>query len=261
MYAIIGTLLKNSDFLLEICGDDYLESTEYQLFIRCLSDQTVVEDGKRRLRTKEDVTMNSSTFQNPSNLDATYRNKADKFHRGYAANLEEIVGKNGYVVTDYQYDKSEEEIILITDGGYDGQDNIALAKEKNVKIVTIALIGKEASDALDDFVFNEDGTKLLTCAAGHEPISQTYTKSTRQCRVSFDRNHCANCPYQEQCRPKINKKVATFITSKNASKRAKSQRYMQSDEFSNYAKRRNGVETAPTNLSSNFHINHLPRNM
>lgn len=36
-------------------------------------------------------------------------------------------------------EKSEEEIILITDGGYDGQDNIALAKEKNVKLVTTAL--------------------------------------------------------------------------------------------------------------------------
>ena len=144
-------------------------------------------------------------------------------------------------------------------GGYDGQDNIALAKEKNVKLVTTALIGKEAPDALADFVFNEEGTKLLICAAGHEPISQSYTKSTRQCRVSFDKNHCVNCPYQDQCRPKIYKKVATFTTSKNASNRAKSQRYMQSDEFSNYAKLRNGVETVPANLRNNFHINHLPR--
>ena len=40
-------------------------------------------------------------------------------------------------------EKSEEEIILVTDGGYDGQDNIALAKEKNVRLVTTALIGKK----------------------------------------------------------------------------------------------------------------------
>ena len=68
----------------------------------------------------------------------------------------------------------------ITDGGYDGQDNVALAKEKNVKLVTTALIGKEAPDVLADFEFNEDGTRLLKCAAGHEPVSQTYTKTTRQ---------------------------------------------------------------------------------
>ena len=52
-------LLKDSDTLLKICGNDYLENTEYQLFIRCLSDQTVINDGKRRMRTREDGTMNS----------------------------------------------------------------------------------------------------------------------------------------------------------------------------------------------------------
>ena len=57
MEEIISVLLKASDTLLKICGDDYLENTEYQLFIRCLSDQTVIEDGKRRMRTREDGTM------------------------------------------------------------------------------------------------------------------------------------------------------------------------------------------------------------
>lgn len=277
MNQIIQMLLTDSDCLLELCRSDFEEVTEYQLFVRCLSDQTVVENEKRRLRTKEDGTMNSSALQNPSDPDATYRNKSGKLHRGYVANIEETVGQNGSVVTDYQFDKnthtdshflreslsamekSEEEIILVTDGGYDGQDNIALAKEKNVKLVTTALIGKEAPDALADFEFNEDGTRLLKCAAGHEPISQSFTKSTRQCRVSFDRNHCAGCPYQEQCRPKIYKKVAAFITSKNASNRAKSKRYMQSEEFSNLARLRNGVETIPANIRKNYRLDKLPR--
>ena len=277
MEQIIKMLIEDSELLLKICGDDFDEITEYQLFIRCLSDQTVIEDGKRRLRTKEDGTMNSSALQNPSDPDATYRNKAGKLHRGYTANLEETVGKNGSVVTDYQYDKnthtdshflqetlnamdkSEKETVLITDGGYDGQNNIALAKEKNVKLVTTALIGKEAPDVLADFEFNDDGTKLIKCAAGYEPLSQSYTKRTKQCRVSFDRNYCCTCPYQEQCHPKIYKKVASFIISKNASNRAKSQRYMQSEEFSNYAKLRNGVETVPANIRKNYHLDKLPR--
>lgn len=277
MDQIIQMLLKDSDSLLALCKSNFEEVTEYQLFVRCLSEQTVVENEKRRLRTKEDGTMNSSALQNPSDPDATYRNKSGKHHRGYVANIEETVGKNGSVVTDYQFDKnthtdshflqeslsamekSEEEIILVTDGGYDGQDNIALAKEKNVKLVTTALIGKEASDALADFEFNEDGTRLLKCAAGHEPVSQSFTKSTRQCRVSFDRDHCVGCPYQDQCRPKIYKKVAAFITSKNASNRAKSQRYMQSEEFGNLARLRNGVETIPANIRKNYHLDKLPR--
>lgn len=246
MEEIIQTLLADSCSLLDICNADFEEVMEYQLFVRCLSDQTVVENGERRLRTRKDGTMNSSALQNPSDPDATYRNKSGKSYRGYSANIEETVGKSGSVVTDYAFDKNthtdshflqetlsqmekaEEEIILIADGGYDGQNNIALAKEKNVKLVTTALIGKEAPDALADFEFNEEGTKLLKCAARHEPVIQSYTKSTRQCRVSFDRNHCAGCPYQNQCHPisegitalinfrEENSEVSSFFGSKIA---------------------------------------------
>ena len=53
MEAIIQTLLADSDCLLELCKTDFEETTEYQLFVRCLSDQTVVENDKRRLRTKD----------------------------------------------------------------------------------------------------------------------------------------------------------------------------------------------------------------
>ena len=277
MQEIIRMLLKDSDSLVSICGTDYEDVTEYQLFVRCLSDQSVVENGERRLKTKADGTMNSSALQNPSDPDATYRNKAGKQHRGYAANLEETVGKNGSVVTDYQYDrntrsdsdflqeslsrmeKEEEETVLVTDGGYDGQDNVSAAKEKNVTLVTTALIGKEAADVLADFTFSEDGTRLMTCAAGHEPVSQSFRESTRQIRASFERGCCVNCPHKDQCHPKIYKKVASLVTSKNASNRAKSQRYMKSEEFSNYAKLRNGIETVPANIRRNYHLEKLPR--
>lgn len=106
MEKIIQALLTDSNYLLDICKEDLEEVTEYQLFVRYLSDQTVVENEKRRLRTKEDGTMNSSAIQSPSDPDATYGNKSGKLHRGYAANIEEMVGKNGSVVTDYQFDKN-----------------------------------------------------------------------------------------------------------------------------------------------------------
>lgn len=87
MEAIIQTLLTDSDCLLELCKTDFEEATEYQLFVKYLSDQTVVKNDKRRLRTKEDGTMNSSALQNPSDPDATYRNKSGKLYSGYVANL------------------------------------------------------------------------------------------------------------------------------------------------------------------------------
>jgi hypothetical protein len=273
----IQKLMDDTDTLLKICGSDFEEITEYEIFIRCISEQTTVDNGKRRLRTKEEGSMNSSMLQNPSDPEATYRNKAGKIHRGYAANLEESVGKSGSVVTDYQYEqnnysdshflqdsvnrseKYEETVKLVTDGGYSGGDNTNLAKSKNIDLITTALIGKDAPDVLANFQFNEDGTKLLKCAAGHEPKGCSYTKTTKQVNVSFDRDHCANCPYQEQCKPKFHKATARFITSQNASNRAKCQRSMKDDEFRCYAKLRNGIETVPSNLRKNYHLENLPR--
>jgi len=273
----VQKLLADSDLLLEICKTDYEDVTEYELFIRCLSEQTIVENGKRRLRKKEDATMESGSLQNPSDPDATYRNKSGKHHRGYTANIEESVGENGSVVTDYRYEpntyhdsqflkdsvaaveKQEIETTLVTDGGYGGSDNILLAKEKNVRLVTTALVGKDAPDVFADFEFNDDGTRLLKCAAGHKPKSCSFIKPTGQCRVSFKKEHCDVCQYRAQCNPKTGKRVAAFITSKNASDRAKHQRYMHSDEFKNYARLRNGVETIPSNLRRNYDLETLPR--
>ena len=270
-------LLVDADKLLKLCGSDYEEVTEYELFIRCLAEQTIVEDSVRRLRTKEEGTMNSTALQNPSDPEATYRAKSGKFYRGYAANIEESVGKVASVVTDYRYEqnthsdssflkehleqmgKQEETVSLVADGGYSGADNIKLAESKNVELITTSLVGREAPDILADFEFNGDGTKVLKCHAGHEPKSCTYMKPSNQCNVSFERNQCVGCPYQDQCKPKIFKKVAKLVTSKMAHERAKIQRKMQTNEYKAYARLRNGIETIPSNLRNNYHLEKLPR--
>ena len=82
-------LLSDADRLLKLCESDYNESTEYELFVRWLSEQTITENNERRLRTKEDGGMKSDMMQNSSDPEATFRSKAGKEHRGYSANLEE----------------------------------------------------------------------------------------------------------------------------------------------------------------------------
>ncbi len=94
-------LLADADALFAFCGGRYNDWKEYQLFSRCISEQTVKEEGGRRLATHEDGTMDSSILQNPSDPEATFRSKAGEEHQGYVANLEESVGENGSVITDY----------------------------------------------------------------------------------------------------------------------------------------------------------------
>lgn len=152
----IQKLLDDADELVAACGTVMAEVTEYELLIRCLSEQTVMDGGKRRLRTKEDGMMNSAMLQNPSDPEATCRNKAGKIHRGYVANLKESLGKNGSVITNYQYEQnvhsdsqflqdiiaetepSAETVTMITDGGYGGGNNVELARQKNAVLIVIS---------------------------------------------------------------------------------------------------------------------------
>ena len=66
-------------------------------------------------------------------------------------------------------DKQEEKTVMITDGAYSGVENSQLAEEKNIELITTNLTGKPAPDILAEFEFNEDGTKIVRCPAGHQP--------------------------------------------------------------------------------------------
>jgi len=58
----IKTILDDADKLLRLSGHDFDDVMEYQILIWCLSEQTVVDEAVRRLKTKEDGGMNSSVL-------------------------------------------------------------------------------------------------------------------------------------------------------------------------------------------------------
>lgn len=272
----IEVLLKDADKLIENCGNQFAEVTEYQLLVRCLSEQTIIENGRRRLRTKEDGGMSSDMLQSPADPDATYREKANKQHRGYVGNVEESVGENGSVVTDYQYEtnntsdsamlkdhlekmeKQEQETLVVTDGAYAGEENTKLAAEKNVNLVTTDLPGSDVPEIIGQFELNESGTKVIRCPAGNTPRSSSYIKATGVCTASFERSCCENCPHKDQCKAKIYKRVAKITVTGRKIRRARLQAQMQTELYKNYARLRNGVETIPSMLRNLFDVNRMP---
>ena len=74
----VSSIHNVADKLLSLCGAEYDDVTEYQLLVRCLSEQNVVEKVSRRLRTREDGGFHSEMLKNPSDSDTTYRVKAGK---------------------------------------------------------------------------------------------------------------------------------------------------------------------------------------
>lgn len=273
----LQTILKDADTIISLCSGKYDTLQAYELLVRCLSEQTIVEDGKRRLREKQDGEMDSKVLQNPSDPDATFRTKAGKDHRGYAANLEECVGENGSVVTDYQYDanihsdsaflkehlesqkRSDETVTLVTDGAYYGNENTELAKEMNIELVTTSLTGASTPDIFADFEFSEDGRNVTSCPAGHTPKSCCYRNSNGKCRISFPKSTCENCPHRYECNPHFHNQTASLNISLKGRNRARCQRAMEKEIYKDYRRLRNGVETLPSNLRRNFHLEKLPR--
>ena len=274
----VKEILGDADKLLDRCGNAYDDVTEYQLLVRCLSEQTVVENGVRRLWTKEDGGSLSGVMQSPSDPDATFRTKAGKGHYGYVANVDESVGENGSVITDYQYECNnysdvqflkdslertavqDEEATLITDGAYSSRDNRRLAEEKNINLVTTGINGTQVEDILADFEFSDDGTKVLRCPAGHEPKSCSYReqKGYGHCRCSFLITQCAECPHCKECKANLRKHVAIVTVSANAKETVELRCSHSGERFKNLARIRNGVETIPSILRKRYQVDKMP---
>lgn len=273
----LQTILNDADSLLVCCESGYDDVSQYQLLVRVIHEQTVRdENGRLRLRTREDGGMDSSILQNPADPEATYREKAGKQNRGYAANVTEDVGENGSIVTDYQYDqnthsdteflgdhldneeRTPERRTLVTDGAYSSDDLRKKADGKNIDLVTTDLTGRETKDIYADFVFSVDGQTIVRCPTGNKPVSTGTVKSTGKCRASMDRKCCESCPYRDQCNPKIGNKKAVVYVSQKQSERAKAQRKMETPLFKIIARVRNGVETIPSMLRRRYHIDHMP---
>lgn len=106
-----------------------------------------------------------------------------------------------------------------------------LAKSKNIELVTTDLLGRDAKDIYADFQFSEDETRIVRCPAGYQPKSSSLVKSTGKVRASFHKNKCENCPYKDQCAPKISNKTSAVYVSKASHERAKSKRFTETWQF------------------------------
>ena len=269
-------LLGDADTVMTRCTDSFTDTDAFRTLKRCIDEQTVVEKGIRRLATKEDGKMDSSILQSPHDTDATYREKAGKEHRGYVLNAEESVGKNGSVITGYQYDvnrrsdssmlkehlseieKQDETVYETTDGAYYSDENIQLAKEKNIVLVPTDLSGKDVPEIYSEFELNEAETMIVRCPNGYEPKSCHYNSRNGNCEASFQREYCESCPYREECRPKFYKHVARVSISGKKRRRAILQKEMKADDYKLFARIRNGAETIPSLLKNKYNANSMP---
>lgn len=252
------------------------DSSEFQLLLRVLDEQTQIdEDGSIRPKDKADIS--SSSLQNPSDPDATFRRKAGKDNKGYVGNLIETVGEGGdSLVTDIQYEKNthsdsafcEEYLssrkddapheIMITDGAYNSTENQKLAEAKNVQLVSTALTGQAPSPIFSKFVFSDDGTKVISCPMGHAPEKCTYYPKTGVCRARFSKCYCETCPHLDECRGKLQRKTCAVHVSTKMVARAAYAEKLSAEEYRMLSRMRNAIEGIPSVLRRKFRVDEIP---
>ena len=249
---------------------------EYDLLSRVLREQTdESEDGIHTPKDKGEI--RSDSLQNPSDPDATFRRKAGEEYKGYVGNVVETVNDDGLgIVTtmdfeqnihsdsqflkDYleQREESAKPETLITDGAYGGTENVRLAEESGVELVTTALSGKDPDEVMGEFQLSDDGSRVLRCPMGHEPEKSSYHPKTGMCRAKFARSCCESCPYRNKCRAKEQKKSFVVNVSAKTVDRANTLKKLSTPRYRHLARIRNGIECRPSLLRRRLDVDNIP---
>lgn len=244
---------------------DYEATHNVDLLHDCVTD--LGSKIAKMMKVSSRIRRMDSMMQNPSDPDATFREKARKKYRGYVANIDESVGKNGSIVTDYQFEKntysdsrflkdsperngySEESSTLVADGAYFSEDNQRQADKQNVRLVPTAITGTDVPDIYADYKLNDAGNRVVECPAGYAPKSSSCsTNGNGHIYASFPKEQCLNCPHKDECRVKEHKKVCSITISAKGQFRAQVKREMKTEEYRQLARIRHGVETVPSIL-------------
>jgi len=268
-------VIVDATTLIAKLDDAYFELPEYQLLRRVLLEQSET-DSKGNVIPKDKKSITPSSLQNPSDPDATYRRKAGKANKGYVGNLVETVDENGSIITSYDYavnshsDSSfcketieklglqETKTTLIADGAYASTENVNLAAENNIELITTALLGKTPDVIQAKFQIDLNKREVIKCPAGYKPYKTSYYEETGLYRASLNKKSCEQCPLREQCGAKIQKKSAYVLITEKMVQRASYLQKLSSEEYRSLSKKRNGVEGLPSVLRRRYHVDNMP---
>ena len=257
----------------ELMSDDsWHDFSQYQLLIRVIREQTETGDDERHHPTGTG-NIRSTSLQNPSDPDATYRKKAGKDNKGYVGNIEETIGENGKsLITGFAFEQNTHsdaeytrEYIaenqggtVIADGAYGSTELQAEAEEKDIRLITTSLTGKEPAEIAAEFVLSDDGRTLISCPAGEAPVSTSYYEKTEMIRAVFDQHTCENCKNKDHCIVKLLKTKSVVMISAKMVQRAAYRKKLGTEEYKELTKKRNAVEGIMSTLRRRYRVDEIP---
>lgn len=273
----LSILLNDSKELYKNYKDNDLinKLDEFKLLIRLLEEQ--LDDNTST--PKDSKKIKPTSLQNPSDPEATYRNKYGN-NIGYVGNVVEEIHENGEAyITDYDLKQNvysdtsfmedyinnkadDKEETTLVDAAYFSSAIDKKAKKKNINLIPTQTMGKKETKDLivAEFKIDDDKNEVLSCPNGETPIDSKYNNETHVYLAHFDRNKCLNCPLREKCEKAkfIMKRRTTLRVKKEAYQKAKLEVKMHSKEYKEISNHRAGIEGTMSTLRRRYNIDKSP---
>jgi len=275
------TLLNHSKMLYQACfgADTIITSSEnYKLLVRLIQDQTIVDENDK-LSPKAGKEISSTSLQNPTDPDATYRQKYGG-NTGYVANIVETFNDDTSIITNYdlkpniysdskfsddvitaisEKKKADEKIQVITDGAYYEQNKAEEALKQNIELIPGELVGRKPSTdkmGYEKFAVDKEKNIIISCPNGAKPEESYY--SAKSYTAKFDKETCEKCSFKDKCPIKRQRKFNTISVSEKRRNTDLQREKMSQEEYIEITNQRAGVEGIPSVLRRRYKIDNMP---
>lgn len=274
-------LLKHSKMLYDVCSQAGVAITSlesYQHLDRMLKDQTNI-DTDNSITAKAGKEISSTSLQNPTDPDATYRKKYGD-NTGYVANVVEAFNDTTSVITNYDLKQNvysdscfsddvieaiaakkneEDQVQVIIDGAYYEQEKAEKAHKQGIDLIPGELVGRKPSTdkmPYSDFVVDKDKNIISLCPAGKEPVESH--NSSKAYTAKFNKSDCEQCLHSDKCPVKTQKKFNTIRISEKRYQTDLQRAKMSLPEYIELTNQRAGVEGIPSVLRRRYQIDTMP---
>ncbi len=270
-------LLSHSLLLHRTClhlADEIVQSDAYLLLKRMIEEQTT-ESEESLVVPKEGKELHSKILQNPSDPDATYRDKYTG-NIGYVANLAESFNEKSGVISHYDFKENtysdskfcddildklgkQDEVKILVDGAYYSYDLDQKAKEQGIQLIPTQLVGKKPSQEklpYSSFEIDAETQKITACPSNEKPQMSYYSKKSHTAK--FKAPQCENCPLHAQCPVKKEKKGYSVKFSTKSYVTSKQRQEMETKEYIILANKRAGVEGIPSVIRRKYNVDAMP---
>ena len=288
-------LLEDAKTLYDIAvkaGNEVTNTEEFKLLKRMLGEQTDHDDDDfdnidpDNIEAKDGTKLGSDILQNPSDPDATFRQKYEA-NIGYTANIVEFFDEDNSVIKSYDFkpniysdqkfsadtlDKLTDDPIIKTeegnpfklfmDGAYYTYKLAKKAIDVGIKYMPGELTGKKPSadkmSFYENFNLDSDYENILSCANDKKPDYQEKNHNKNLFYAIFDKQKCAGCKLKSECRIKSKKKHNSVSFTEKRYDTGKLRKTMGEKEYIKECNQRAGVEGVPSVFRRKYNVDDMP---